>query len=339
MSEPKIQYGMLPTPALKGGLLARFKGADGSIYIALCLHVNERWSAFPSLDTIAGLTGLNRTTVTRCLRHLEQVGAIERERSKGGTRKSTRYRVVSVNRCTDAPVEGGGTGAGLHSEQVHGCTPTGAPVHLNRCTHAPLTTHEQPINSSSNSTPAAAGDSINAEQTQTTQQASSPDDLRSQSIVMLTAATINGKKRASITDRIVKLGSNALDSVRRVIANAKTTGITSNLTITKIEAELDRLELPPVAPKASPVTTPPARLQRDESEAARLESEKQAALDRLSSATDDEVTQAKRRVMENNPGMADKRAWANLDPRDEQTDGVFRRLVGSELLRAASVPR
>lgn len=72
------------------------------VLLTLSLHMNERGgSCFPSYDTLAAETGLNRATVIRQLKAAEDAGWLIVERSKG--RASNRYEAATPNSRTAQP--------------------------------------------------------------------------------------------------------------------------------------------------------------------------------------------------------------------------------------------
>jgi len=72
-----------------------------ALVFALACYANAEDVAWPSLATLARDVGCHVSTVARKLALLEQLGLIERERSKGGARStSTRYRLTSRTRAT-----------------------------------------------------------------------------------------------------------------------------------------------------------------------------------------------------------------------------------------------
>jgi hypothetical protein len=73
------------------------------VLIAIGGHINRDGWAYPSLVTIASLTGIARNNIPRVIRELEDVGLLHRDRSTGGRGNSTRYRVVFKGPETSAP--------------------------------------------------------------------------------------------------------------------------------------------------------------------------------------------------------------------------------------------
>jgi DNA-binding MarR family transcriptional regulator len=63
------------------------------VLIAIAAHLDRTGWAYPSLSTIAGLTGIARKKVPSLIAELEGAGLLRRERSKGGRGNPTRYQV------------------------------------------------------------------------------------------------------------------------------------------------------------------------------------------------------------------------------------------------------
>jgi hypothetical protein len=64
------------------------------VLTAICAHVDPAGWAWPSLDRIAAMTGIERKNVPRIITELEDAGLIHRTRGTGGRGNSTRYQVV-----------------------------------------------------------------------------------------------------------------------------------------------------------------------------------------------------------------------------------------------------
>ena len=61
----------------------------------ICAHINRAGWAWPSLETIAALTGMARKNVPRIISQLESAGVLNRDRARSpGRGHSTRYQVV-----------------------------------------------------------------------------------------------------------------------------------------------------------------------------------------------------------------------------------------------------
>jgi hypothetical protein len=68
-------------------------GAAGiALYCALAMHANKDGACWPSLGTLADLTGLSRRTVIRTIRVLERASLVKVERRVGRTQTNT-YRI------------------------------------------------------------------------------------------------------------------------------------------------------------------------------------------------------------------------------------------------------
>lgn len=97
------------------------------LLLALADHADSEGVCWPSLDRMQEMTGLNRSTVTRNLKALESMGIIYRERSKGGSGLSTRYR-LNTKQVQGATVAHGNSctvpknRCVVHKKQVH-CAP------------------------------------------------------------------------------------------------------------------------------------------------------------------------------------------------------------------------
>jgi hypothetical protein len=74
------------------------------VLIVICGHIGPTGWAWPSLTTIAALTGVVRNNVPRILIELESAGVLHRNRStSGGKGHSTRYQVVLNDPRTSSP--------------------------------------------------------------------------------------------------------------------------------------------------------------------------------------------------------------------------------------------
>lgn len=83
---------ILPDPLFLSGAWAELTGGAAKVYAVLALHAGPSGWAWPSLTTIAEMTGMHRQTIPKLARELEAAGLIERDRSRGG--RSTRYQLV-----------------------------------------------------------------------------------------------------------------------------------------------------------------------------------------------------------------------------------------------------
>lgn len=71
--------------AFRDGMLAKLKGAKLSIFISICLHLNESGESFPGIETIANETGYNRDTIMMAISEMEEISGllkVLRERGK-----------------------------------------------------------------------------------------------------------------------------------------------------------------------------------------------------------------------------------------------------------------
>ena len=68
--------------------------AQRAVLVALASHIDIWGVCFPSHERLSEYAGgMNRTGVIRALNELADRGLIDRQRSKGGKGRSTRYRV------------------------------------------------------------------------------------------------------------------------------------------------------------------------------------------------------------------------------------------------------
>ena len=96
-------------------MLAKLKGAKLSVFICICLHVNEHGQAFPSIDTIAKETDLHRDTVMDTIAELESVpGLLSVVRRRGqksvyrpafAARGKEREPYIPVGKTSTTPVD------------------------------------------------------------------------------------------------------------------------------------------------------------------------------------------------------------------------------------------
>ena len=99
-----------PRPRLEPGTFAvvsdhvtdgpRLKHSEWCVYIGICAHADTEGYAWPSQELIAQERGLHRSTVTRAIKRLAEVGHIiivERKR-RGGRWASNSYRVIRLAR-------------------------------------------------------------------------------------------------------------------------------------------------------------------------------------------------------------------------------------------------
>jgi hypothetical protein len=76
--------------AFRDKTLAELKGAKLSIFISVCLHLNEDGESFPGIDTIAKETGYNRDTIMAAISEMENIpGLLQVIRERG---KVNHYR-------------------------------------------------------------------------------------------------------------------------------------------------------------------------------------------------------------------------------------------------------
>jgi len=74
----------------RNSMLAKLKGAKLSIFISICLHLNENGESFPGIDKIAKETGYNRDTIMNAIAEMEEIPNLLKVLRKQG--KVNRYR-------------------------------------------------------------------------------------------------------------------------------------------------------------------------------------------------------------------------------------------------------
>jgi hypothetical protein len=84
----KGRFARVPLHAAGAGIL----DVRARVLIAICGHIGRGGWAYPSLTTIAKLTGVDRSHVARAINELEDAGLMHRERG-GGRGNPTRYHV------------------------------------------------------------------------------------------------------------------------------------------------------------------------------------------------------------------------------------------------------
>lgn len=122
------------------------------ILLALAKHTDDAGRCYPSIATLAHITGLNRSTVMRGLDQLEREGVVERARSRG--RKATQYRLSTVAQCDGSR---GATGRTVQPQPSHSAASTVAPCDINSRTVRHELINEQSIEQT-NEHSASAGD-------------------------------------------------------------------------------------------------------------------------------------------------------------------------------------
>lgn len=96
------RFGIVPLAALHA--LAG-KPAAVHVFAVLCAHAGPSGIAFPSVEKLASITGLQERTVQRQLGILVDRGVVTVDRRGGGKSRTTRYRVQRVTPAT--PLERG----------------------------------------------------------------------------------------------------------------------------------------------------------------------------------------------------------------------------------------
>jgi len=64
-------------------ILSEMKGAKMSVYMCICLHVNEHGRAWPNLNTICAETGYERAAVIKAIKSLSDMGILEIAKNRG----------------------------------------------------------------------------------------------------------------------------------------------------------------------------------------------------------------------------------------------------------------
>jgi hypothetical protein len=80
-------------------MLAQLKGAPLSVFMCICLHLNENGESFPGIDLIAKETGYKRLAVIRAIKKLENMGGLLKIVRQRG--KSNHYHPVFASRGKD----------------------------------------------------------------------------------------------------------------------------------------------------------------------------------------------------------------------------------------------
>ena len=99
-------FGRLPYDAIDRGVLVAMKGKAGelAVYIAIAAHVQQKgWTAWPSIDRLAILTGLDRRTVQRVIRRLTEKGLIAVQEG-GGKGVVNTYELITGGGVMNAAV-------------------------------------------------------------------------------------------------------------------------------------------------------------------------------------------------------------------------------------------
>src|SRR5262249_51569058 len=63
---------------------ANLRRTDWAVLHVIALHADKKGRAFPSMETIAAIIGINRSNVPRALNHLERSGLLRRHRVRRG---------------------------------------------------------------------------------------------------------------------------------------------------------------------------------------------------------------------------------------------------------------
>ncbi|MCE9591133.1 MAG: helix-turn-helix domain-containing protein [Planctomycetes bacterium] len=88
------QFGRVPYWIVESEVIAAMKPADARVYLALCAHAGNDWTARPGVRRLAAKTGLMIGTVSEALHRLTQLGVVSIAWSGNGCPAS--YRIVSV---------------------------------------------------------------------------------------------------------------------------------------------------------------------------------------------------------------------------------------------------
>jgi hypothetical protein len=136
-------YFIIDNAFIEGGHLGRIKTLGAlKVYAALRYHRNKTTNlAFPSTDTVAERTGLNRGNVSRGLRELLLLGLIEQSDGRHGRKTSRSW--TFPNRCACATIGSSPLVAPAQRMEARPVAPAQqvetrivAPAHSNRCAGA-----------------------------------------------------------------------------------------------------------------------------------------------------------------------------------------------------------
>ena len=126
---------------------------DTLLYISLSAFLMEKTSCFPSEDTLSVSTGMDRRTVQRCLKNLENSGFVRISRSNGG-RDSNLYTLMlpDIDFGDDLGAASSTAGAASCPSRGGATPPLGRhSVHLGAAPCRPNPERSQNVNQNSNS--------------------------------------------------------------------------------------------------------------------------------------------------------------------------------------------
>lgn len=94
-----------------------------SVYIWICTHLDDNLECFPSINLLAKEAGVDKKTVFKCIKELENIGILEKfQRKAGKIMSSNLYRVIlkdDINSLSSTLV-----GETTLPSTIHGTTPT-----------------------------------------------------------------------------------------------------------------------------------------------------------------------------------------------------------------------
>lgn len=315
MGEQGTQFGRVPAERLRAGALRAMAGGAPKVYLALACFADRNFDAWPSLETLARVTGLNRVSVIRAIKQLAQIGAIT-VKAGGGRGHANTYHLNTENSNTGATDSESETVAIQSSKQLQFSAETVANQCVNSCASAtPTDMNRERTAAATEGGAAAAGVSLEEAQT------------------ILKAAGIGEPTAGELAARMMRLGPRSLIAARSEIERSKGRGKGPGAMVQNLRAALDALEQRQAQPSSKPShdaisTAQRLKAQRDEEQ--RIEADRRAMMTELQTANRDDVAQAKRRALMKHPGRLARR-WETMDPTDERCDVGFRVSVAREL--------
>lgn len=92
----KERFVKVSTALRDDGVMAELKGAPLAVFLAIALHVDRRGECWPGMTRLAKLTGFNRSSVSRAVGRLEELGLLTVRR-----RPRPRTNLYIVNRYAE----------------------------------------------------------------------------------------------------------------------------------------------------------------------------------------------------------------------------------------------
>jgi len=83
----KATFGKMPVRALR----AKLRATDWKVLLAIAVHADKNGRAWPSMETIAAMAGINRSNVPRALNRLERCGLLRRHHVRKGSGWQANY--------------------------------------------------------------------------------------------------------------------------------------------------------------------------------------------------------------------------------------------------------